>query len=88
MLAYTESTIQLRKDAVRIVLSNEGSQGAKYTLRSQGMQFSAGQTVIEVLRCGTLVAGQDGEVDIEMEGGMPRVLVPREALGGSEVCGH
>jgi alpha-amylase len=87
VLSYTANTIQLRKDAVRIILSNEGSQGSKYMLKSQGMQFSSGQTVVEVLGCRTLVAGQDGEIEVEMEGGRPMVLVPRDALGGSGVCG-
>jgi hypothetical protein len=69
------------------VLTNEGEQGAKYTLQSNGMQFHPGEAVVEVLGCGALVATQDGEVDVAMDGGRPSVLVPREALGGSGICG-
>lgn len=53
------------------------------------MEFTAGETVIDVLAgCTKYKATDKGEVDVKMEGGKPSVLVPESSLGGSGVCGY
>ncbi|KAF2871480.1 glycoside hydrolase superfamily [Massariosphaeria phaeospora] len=87
VLTYTADVIQLRKDAIRSIFTNQGAQGGSYTLSTQGMEFSKGETVVDVLTCSEYVAGEKGDVDVRMERGEPRVLVGKGGLGGSGICG-
>ncbi|ORY08353.1 putative alpha-amylase [Clohesyomyces aquaticus] len=79
------STLQLRKSSLRLILTNSGTTGS-YTLKTSGMGFKNGETVVEVLGCKKYMAGQDGEVSVDMDGG-PKVLVEGGGLWGSGVCG-
>jgi hypothetical protein len=72
---------------MRLLLTNEGEQGPKYTLKSKGMEFDPGETVIEALGCDSMAADENGEVEVQMEAGKAKALVPRAALGGSGICG-
>lgn len=51
------------------------------------MQFTAGQTVVDVLSCTKYTASEKGEVDVKMSGGSPVVLVEEGGLKGSGMCG-
>ncbi|KAF2260037.1 Dioscin-alpha-L-rhamnosidase precursor [Lojkania enalia] len=86
VLSYTADVIQLRKDAIRTILTNQGEQGGTYTLTTQGMEFTAGETVVDVLTCAKYNATEGGEVDIKMDGGKPSALVPGSQLTGSQLC--
>ncbi|KAF2186346.1 glycoside hydrolase family 13 protein [Zopfia rhizophila CBS 207.26] len=44
VLSYTSDTIQLRKDIIRTILTNQGEFGGEYTQHTQGMLFSGGET--------------------------------------------
>jgi alpha-amylase len=87
VLAYTSDTLQLRKEAIRTILTNQGEQGGSYTLTTQGMEFSPGETVMDVLRCVKYTANGQGDVDVQMQGGRSSVLVPETSLKGSGICG-
>ncbi|KAF1972609.1 glycoside hydrolase [Bimuria novae-zelandiae CBS 107.79] len=88
VLSYTATEIQLRKDAVRTVLSSQGEEAPTWTLTTQGMEFEKGKTVVDMLGCAKYCVGGDGEVDVKMEAGKPVVLVEEWALGGSSLCGY
>ncbi|KAF2020229.1 glycoside hydrolase family 13 protein [Aaosphaeria arxii CBS 175.79] len=88
VLNYTEDTIQLRKDVIRTVLTNQGEKARSGTLKTKGMEFAKGAAVVDVLTCGKYTAGNDGEVDVKMEKGYPVVLVPEVTLKGSGMCGQ
>ena len=87
VLGYTSDTIQLRKDIVRIVLSNQGEAGGTYTLATSGMQFAGGEKIVEILSCSQYTASGNGELDVKMAGGVPSVLVPAKELERSGMCG-
>lgn len=86
VLSYTSDVIVLRKDIIRIVLTNQGEKGGEYDYGTSGAQFEAGETVVEILTCKTYTAKGDGEVDVKMQGGLPSVLVPGAYLVGSGMC--
>ncbi|KAF2737424.1 alpha-amylase [Polyplosphaeria fusca] len=86
--SYTSDVLQLRKDPIRTILTNQGESGGTYTWTTQGMGFKAGETVVEVLRCTKYTASGSGEVSVGMQGGLPHVLVPEGRMGGSGMCGY
>ncbi|KAF2119657.1 Dioscin-alpha-L-rhamnosidase precursor [Lophiotrema nucula] len=86
--AYDADVIQLRKDVIRTVLTNQGEKGGAYTLTTQDMGFTKGETVLNVLTCDKYTASDKGEVDVKMSGGKPSVLVPESALKGSGICSY
>ena len=86
VLNYTSDTIQLRKDAIRTILTNQGDGGKASTLTTSGMEFTKGETVIDVLTCTRYEASDKGEVDVKMDKGFPVVLVPESAIKGSTIC--
>ncbi|KAL1610180.1 hypothetical protein SLS60_001845 [Paraconiothyrium brasiliense] len=88
VLAYTATELQLRKDAIRIILSNQGEKAPAWTLKTQGMEFEMGKTVVDVLGCAKYGVDGNGDVDVKMEAGKPVVLVDDGALGGSSLCGY
>ncbi|KAJ4299065.1 hypothetical protein N0V90_004309 [Kalmusia sp. IMI 367209] len=88
VLSYTATEIQLRKDAIRTVLSNQGEKSPSWTLTTQGMEFEQGKTVVDVLSCAKYDVTYEGEVHVQMNAGRPVVLVVEGALGGSALCGY
>jgi alpha-amylase len=73
---------------VRTILTNQGQSGGSYTLTTQGMQFSNGETAVDVFTCNKYKASSKGEVDVKMGGGNPVVLLPESALKKSGLCGY
>ncbi|KAF2757290.1 putative alpha-amylase [Pseudovirgaria hyperparasitica] len=88
VLTYSSNVIQMRKDPVRTVLSNEGSSVASYTLTTSGMGFTTGANVVEVLTCNVYVADATGNVALSMGQGRPSVLMSEAQLQGTGLCGH
>lgn len=88
VLNYTTDTIQLRKSSVRTIITNQGEGGSSYTLTTSGMLFNKGETVIEILTCTKYTANSNGDVAVQMKGGLPSVLVPATSLAGSTMCGY
>ncbi|KAF2817253.1 alpha-amylase [Mytilinidion resinicola] len=85
---YTTDTIMMRNDIVRTILTNQGESGGSYSLTTEGMGFESGETVVEVFTCDKSTANSDGEVNIRMNGGLPRVLFPESSLTGFGMCGY
>jgi hypothetical protein len=88
VLAYTATEIHLRKDAIRTLPSNQGEKAPTGTLKTQGMQFEKGKTMVDVVSCTNYGVNGDGEVDVKMEAGRPFVLVEESVLYGSLLCGY
>lgn len=88
MLSYTSTEIQLRKDVIRTVFSNQGASAPTWTLTTQGMEFESGKTVVDIISCSTYTAKDTGEVDVKMESGLPAVLIQDGAISGSGLCGY
>ncbi|KAF2439471.1 glycoside hydrolase family 13 protein [Karstenula rhodostoma CBS 690.94] len=87
VLAYTATELQLRKGAIRMVLSNQGEHAPTWTLKTQGMEFGKGKAVLDVLRCARYAVDGNGEIDVNMRSGEPVVLVEEDVLRGSDLCG-
>jgi len=92
---YTDtSTIAMRKgfDGGQIigVFSNLGQGGASYTLSlsSDETGFESEQEVVDTVECEEYTADDNGDVAVQMSGGLPRVLVPRVMVVGSGICGN
>ena len=88
VVSYAETEIQLRKDVVRTVLSNQGQNAATWTLGTKGMGFTSGNTVVNVIDCSTYTADGNGEVAVKMVQALPAVLLETGSLGGSNICGY
>ncbi|OAG11761.1 alpha-amylase [Paraphaeosphaeria sporulosa] len=86
ILAYTATEMQLRKGAIRTVLSNQGEHAPTWALKTQGMEFEKGKTVFDVLSCARYGVDGNGEVDVNMRSGEPVVLVEENVLRGSDLC--
>jgi alpha-amylase len=84
---YTDTTtLAMRKGKMVTVLSNKGADGASYT-QSIASGYAGGTGLTEVLSCDTLSADSDGNVDVPMANGQPRVYYPTSSLSGSGLCG-
>ena len=88
VLKYTDTEIQLRKDVIRTVFSNQGAGTPTWTLTTEGMEFESGKTVVDVLCCAKYTAKDTGEIDLKMVSGLPAVLVQEGSLSGSGLCGY
>ena len=90
---YTDtSTIAIRKgfDGFQIVgvYSNLGSSGDEYTLTISDTGYASGTEVVEILTCATAVAGEGGNITVEMGSGVPKIFYPAARMTGSSICGH
>lgn len=65
-------TIAIEKGRLLLVLSNGGSQSAKY-VRSFRSRFPIGSRVTDILTCQTQMVGQNGSLDVTLEAGRPKV---------------
>lgn len=65
-------TIAIEKGRLLLVLSNGGSQSAKY-IRSVRSRFPIGSRVTDILTCQTQMVGQNGSLDVTLEAGRPKV---------------
>jgi alpha-amylase len=87
-----DSTIVTRKgDAgyqIIGVFSNLGANGNSYTLTlsSADTGFMDNEQVIEVLSCTAYTTDSNGNLNVIMASGLPRIFYPRINLGGSGVC--
>ncbi|KAI9693236.1 MAG: hypothetical protein M1822_005232 [Bathelium mastoideum] len=86
-------TLAMRKGypgkQVLAVLTNVGSQGANYSveLRASYTAATAGQLWMDTLTCGNVTADSQGNINITIVGGVPRILFPKTALESSGICG-
>jgi alpha-amylase len=85
------TTIAMRKgfDGKQIitVLSNKGAYGASYTQAIGNHGWTSGTQVLEVVTCQTLTVDGNGNLQVPMAQGLPRIYYPTANLAGSGVCG-
>ncbi|KAH7413339.1 alpha-amylase [Cadophora sp. MPI-SDFR-AT-0126] len=90
---YSDSTtIAMRKGFTGYqiigVFSNLGAGGGAYTLAlgSSATGFTAGMQVVEIVGCTVYTVDGSGNLQVGMQGGLPRVFYPLAQLSGSGVC--
>ncbi|THX53195.1 alpha-amylase [Aureobasidium pullulans] len=86
------STIVMRKGTtgsqVVGVFTNKGSSGSSsFALTSSASGFTAGQSITDVLSCTSFTTDSNGNLNIAISAGLPRVLYPTSKLTGSGLCG-
>ncbi|THW64366.1 alpha-amylase [Aureobasidium pullulans] len=86
------STIVMRKgntgSQVIGVFTNKGSSGSSsFALTSSASGFTAGQSITDVLSCTSYTTDSNGNLNIAIGAGLPRVLYPTAKLTGSGLCG-
>jgi alpha-amylase len=65
-------TIAIEKAGLLLVLSNGGSQSAKYN-RSIQSRFPVGARLTDILTCQTQMVGRNGSLDVTLDAGQPKV---------------
>lgn len=65
-------TIAIEKGGLLLVLSNGGSQSAKYN-RSIQSRFPVGARVTDILTCQTQMVGRNGSLDVTLDAGQPKI---------------
>ncbi|KAH8820547.1 glycoside hydrolase family 13 protein [Xylogone sp. PMI_703] len=86
------STIVMRKgnDGAQIigVFTNLGANGASYTLTLSSSEtgFTANQALVEVMSCTSYTTDGNGNLNVAMASGLPRVFYPQAQLSGSGIC--
>lgn len=89
---HDDSTIVMRKGSngtqVLSVLSNLGASGPCYTLvlPAADTGFAPSQSLVEVLGCSFYKTEANGDLQVEMSAGAPRVFYPTSHLQGSGIC--
>lgn len=69
-----------------IVLSTNGEKGGQYNLKLP-ITFQPGMVVTEIITCVNYTVSDDGQLNMAMNQGQPRVLFPASQMGGSGLCG-
>jgi alpha-amylase len=76
------------------VLSNLGSntnhtQQTVFQLNTTGTGFTASQNITEIVSCNTYLTDSNGNLNVNLSDGNPRVYYPTDSLGAySNLCGH
>lgn len=88
---YSDShTLALRKgfDGKQIVsvITNVGYGNPAWTLNLQNTGWTSGTVVVEIFTCQRLDIGDQGNFNVPMENGMPRVYISKDAIAGSGIC--
>lgn len=86
VLNYSEDQISIRKDVLRTILTNAGMDQPVAEYTTQGSDFEAGATVVDMISCKTYRADKDGEVTATVGGGAVVVLLEQSLAQGSGVC--
>ncbi|KAF8139657.1 glycoside hydrolase family 13 protein [Boletus edulis] len=83
----SSSTLVVSKPPLLALLTNIGSQQTS-TVRWNVTHpvFKGRQQLVDVLTCRRFLAGEDGSVSIQSDGGMPKVLMPVTSLRGTNLC--
>lgn len=68
------------------VLSNAGSSGDSYSVTVNGAEYSSGTQLIDLYSCSKVTVGDDGSIPVQVESGLPKVLVPA-SYAGDALCG-
>lgn len=89
---YQDSTtIAMRKgfdgNQVVAVLSNLGAGGNSYTFSLGNTGYTSGEQVVEMYSCQVFTIDSNGNLAVQMGGGLPKVFYPRGQLSNSGICG-
>ncbi|RDB27294.1 Alpha-amylase 1 [Hypsizygus marmoreus] len=86
-----KATLVISKPPLVGLLTNVGnSSKAKttWTIPSSNALFKGGESVVNILNCETTTADADGGLSVQVDAGMPQVLLPVSALGkNGTLCG-
>lgn len=87
-LYHDDYQLFYQKGQVLVGLSGQSSERKilPYFQIVRGTTYSPGEPLIEILTCGSAIAGP-GQVVVTMRNGAPVVLYPRERLAGTGICG-
>lgn len=84
------NTVVLRKghapNQVVSVVTNLGSEAQVKAITVENTGWSAGIDVVDVLTCETKTVGKNGELSVEIVGGLPRAYFAVESVGKSGIC--
>lgn len=86
-LNYSNNQISLRKDVIRSILTFAGQNQARGSYTTMGAEFTAGESVVEMISCQKYTASNSGEVTASIGGGAMVVLLPASILKDSGMCG-
>lgn len=67
------------------VLSSNGEKGGAYNL-TLPISYEPGMVVTEVINCVNYTVDDQGELQVPMNQGLPRILFPADQMGGSGLC--
>ncbi|KAJ3805543.1 alpha-amylase [Lentinula aff. lateritia] len=83
------STLAISKPPLLTLLTNGGnSSNATWFIPSTAGLYSPNETLVDVLTCGSVMTGSDGSLNVVANHGLPKVLMPEEALNSSgSLCG-
>lgn len=90
-ILYTDGSVYAARKGVNgvqivSVLSNQGTKGGAYELQVPGAA-DEGTKLTEVFGCGTVTAGKNGSITVQMDKGEPKVFFPTFNINGSGLCG-
>lgn len=85
-LNYSDDQIALRKDALRSILTNAGVGQGNGTYTTEGAEFAAGATVVDMISCDAYTADSNGEVTARIGGGAVVVLMEQDVAQHSGIC--
>lgn len=89
---YDPSTVIVRKgikgSQLVSVLNNLGDSGSSHsvTLSSSKTDFTAGESVTDVVSCDQYVVGSDGSLAFSLKSGLPRIFIGSASLSGNSLC--
>ncbi|KAJ3885788.1 alpha-amylase [Lentinula edodes] len=83
------STLAISKPPLLTLLTNGGnSSNATWIIPSTAGLYSPNETLVDVLSCDSVMMGSDGSLTVVATNGLPKVLMPEEALNSSgPLCG-
>jgi alpha-amylase len=86
-LNYSSNQIAIRKDVLRIILTYAGTGQSIGTYTTIDAGFTAGAEVVNLISCKSYTANAQGDVTVEIGGGIHVVMMEADFLAGSTMCG-
>ncbi|KAJ4474354.1 glycoside hydrolase superfamily [Lentinula aciculospora] len=85
---HSPSTLAISKPPLLTLLTNGGhSSNPTWSIPSSAGLYGANKTLVDVLTCDIVMTGSDGSLNVTASSGLPKVLMPNEALNASGLCG-
>ena len=88
IISPSSSSLVLVKPSLLTLLSNGGnSSTTSWNVSGSDTGYAPDTVLLDLLTCQTTTTGSDGGVNVQSEGGQPKVYVPQAALNGNVMCG-